>query len=199
MFERFSFAYHVLFLLGLMVVAAAYDLWRREKKATRPREYSFIWIAGILGGLVGFANDSITSSISPEYFIFGKGFETVNDLQWRAGVYGFKAGLSAGVIGGAICLFVRPTRSGFSTEQMRQLLKALWMPLVGAVLLGLMLPIVAGGFDPMGISASLNSLLNANQIARFNRVWWIHSGLYAGMAIGLVAMMIRQKGDKPSV
>src|ERR1700684_693421 len=102
MFERFPFAYHVVLLLGLIVVAPAFDLWRRGKEAARPREYSFVWIAGILGGLVGFTNDSITSSISPEYFIYGKGFETVIDLRWRAGVYGFKAGLSAGVIGGAV-------------------------------------------------------------------------------------------------
>jgi hypothetical protein len=195
MFERFPFGYRVALLLGLMTVAAAIDFWRRGKEAARYREYGFIWIAGILGGLVGFANDGVTSSISPDYFTLGKGLESGADFRLRAEMYGFKAGLSAGIIGGAICLVTRPKNSGFSTAQMRRLLQTLWMPIVGAVLLGLALPIIAGGFDPMGISPGLDSLLNADQIVRFRKVWWIHTGLYAGLAIGLAAMMIRQRAD----
>jgi hypothetical protein len=30
----------------------------------------------------------------------------------------------------------------------------------------------------------------AEQIARFRRVWWIHTGLYAGLVAGLAAMII---------
>src|SRR5271166_198920 len=149
MSEGFPFWYRVALLLGLMTVAAAIDFWRRGKEAARYREYGFIWIAGILGGLVGFANDYVTSSISPDYFILGKGLEPGNDLRLRAGAYGLKAGLSAGIIGGAICLVARPKNAGFSTAQMRRLLQALWMPAIGALLLGLALPIMAGGFDPM--------------------------------------------------
>jgi hypothetical protein len=111
-------------------------------------------------------------------------------------MYGFKAGLSAGIIGGAVCLVARRKNSGFSTEQMRRSLQALWMPAIGAVLLGVALPIIASAFDPMGLSARLDSLLNADQIFRFKKVWWIHTGLYAGMAIGLAAMIIRQRGDQ---
>jgi hypothetical protein len=193
-FERFPFFYRVALLLGLMTVAVAVDFWRHGREAAKYREYGFIWIAGILGGVVGFANDCATSSISPDYFILGKGLEAGNDLRLRAGVYGFKAGLSAGIVGGAVCLFARGRSSRFSTEQMCRLLQALWMPLVGAVLLGLALPIMAGGFDPFGLSAHLDSLLNAGQIIRFRRVWWIHTGLYAGLAIGLAAMILRQNG-----
>ena len=195
MLERFSFWYRVALLLGLMSVAAVLDFWRRGKEAVKHREYGFIWVAGILGGCVGFANDCLTSSISPGYFTLGKGLEPGDDLRLRAGMYGFKAGLAAGIIGGAVCLVVRPRNAGFSTAQMRRLLQALWLPAVGAVLVGLALPIVAGGFDPMGLSARLDSLINADQIARFRKVWWIHTGLYAGLGLGLAAMMIRQRGD----
>jgi hypothetical protein len=195
MFERFPFWSRVALLLGLMVVAAAFDFWRRGKEAARYREYGFIWIAGLLGGLFGFANDCVTSTISPDFFILGKGLEPGSDLRLRAGVYGFKAGLSAGIIGGAICLVCRPKKSGFSMQQMRQLLQALWMPAAGAVLLGLALPILAGGFDPMGLEGRLNSLLKPDQIGLFKRVWWIHTGLYAGLAAGLVGMIIRERRD----
>ena len=192
MLERFPFWYRVALLLGLMAVAAAVDFWRRGMEAARYREYGFIWIAGILGGCVGFANDCLTSSMSPDYFTLGKGLEPGDGLRWRAGLYGFKAGLSAGIIGGAVCLAARSRKLGFSTAQMRMLLQALWMPALGAILLGLALPIILGGFDPMGLSSRLDSLLNADQIARFSRVWWIHTGLYAGLAVGLAAMIVRQ-------
>ena len=196
MLERFPFWPRVALLLGLMTIAAAVDFWRRGKEAARYREYGFIWIAGILGGSVGFANDCFTSSISPDYFTLGKGLEPGNDLRWRAGLYGFKAGLSAGIIGGAVCLVTRARNIGFSMAQMHRLLRALWMPAVGAVFMGLALPLIARGFDPMGLSARLDSLLDAEQIARFRKVWWIHTGLYAGLALGLAVIIVRQSGIK---
>jgi hypothetical protein len=195
MLERFPFSYRVALLLGLMTVAAAFDYWRRGRQAQRYREYGFIWIAGILGGLAGFAIDCVTCSISPDYFTLGKGLEAGSGLRWRAGVYGCEAGLSAGIIGGAVCMVVRASKARFSTEQMRRWLRALWMPVAGAVLLGLLLPFVAGGLDPLGLSSRLGSLLSIDQIGRFKRVWWIHMGLYAGLIIGLAAMIWRRKGD----
>jgi len=191
-FDGFPFYYRVALLLGLMTVAVAVDFWRHGREAARYREYGFIWIAGILGGVVGFANDCITSSISPDYFIMGKGLEPGNDLRLRAGVYGLKAGLSAGIVGGAVCLFARARNARFSAEQMRGSVQALWMPVVAAVFLGATLPIIAGGFDPFALSARLDSLLNADQIIRFRKVWWIHTGLYAGLVMGLAGMIIRQ-------
>lgn len=195
MLERFPFPYRVALLLGLMTVAAAVDYWRRGSEAQRYREYGFICIAGVLGGLVGFANDYVTCSISPDYFTLGKGLEAGDGLRWRAAAYGLKAGLTAGIIGGAVCMFVRPANPPFSLEQMRAWLKALWIPVAGAILLGLVLPIVAAGWDPLRLSASLESLLNGEQIDRFRRVWWIHLGLYAGLAIGLAVMILRRKGE----
>lgn len=199
MFDSFPFFYRVALLLGLMAVAVAVDFWRHGREAARYREYGFIWIAGILGGMIGFANDCATSSISPDYFILGKGLEPGDDLRLRAGVYGFKAGLSAGIVGGAICLFARARNSRFTTEKMRWSLQALWMPVVGAIFLGVALPILAGGFDPFGLSARLDSLLNADQIIRFKKVWWIHTGLYAGLVIGLAAMIVRERRDSTSI
>ena len=189
--EGIPFLYRVVLLLGLMAMAVAVDFWRNGRKAAKYREYGFIWISGIIGGTVGFANDCATSSISPAYFVLGKGLEPGNELRWRAGMFGFKAGLSAGIIGGAVCLFACARKPGLSTAQMRELLRALWMPLTGAVLLSLTLPIIAGRFDPIGLSARLDSLLRTDQIVLFRKVWWMHTGLYAGLALGLAAMIIR--------
>jgi len=191
MLERFPFSWRVALLLGLMTVAAAVDFLRRGKQAARHREYGFILIAGVIGGLVGYANDCVTSAISPDYFILGKGLAEGDGLRWRAAEYGCKVGFSAGVIGGAICLFFQPRKAGFPTEQLRRMLLALWMPLAGAALLGLALPLIAGRFDPLRLSVQLDTLLNARQISRFKTVWWIHTGLYAGLSLGLAGMVAK--------
>ncbi len=120
MSETFPFAYRVILLLGLMVVAAIVDYRRRGAQAERYREYGFICIAGMLGGLFGFANDCVTSGVSPEYFTLGKGLEAGGGLRWRAGVFGFKAGLSAGAVAAAICMFARGKKSRFTTGQFEQ-------------------------------------------------------------------------------
>jgi hypothetical protein len=61
-----------------------------------------------------------------------------------------------------------------------------------ALLVGLMA--VAAGVDLWrhGREATKyrDSVLNAEQIARFRRVWWIHTGLYAGLAAGLAAIIL---------
>ncbi|MGA2175286.1 MAG: hypothetical protein ABSH38_09925 [Verrucomicrobiota bacterium] len=190
---RDPFLNRVLLLLGLMAVVAGVDFWRNRARGAKYREYAFVLIAGVAGALLGWANDLITSSISPDYFTLGKGLAEGGDLRWRAGVFGLKEGFSAGIIGGAVCLFACAGKSPMSPAQARRLLGALWMPLTGAVLMGVALPRIAGRFDPLGFSADLNSLLNADQLARFRQVWWTHTGLYAGTIIGLAAMILRRK------
>jgi hypothetical protein len=197
--ERFPFYYRVALLVGLMAVVAGVDFWRHGREASKHREYGFVLIAGMAGAVVGFVNDCITSSISPEYFILGKGLAAGNDLRWRAGEYGLKAGLSAGIIGGAVCLFAATRKRRFSPERAGRMLRLLWMPVVGAVVVGLALPVFAGAWDPAGLSARLDSVLKSEQIARFRRVWWIHTGLYAGLLAGLVAIIIGAREGKNEI
>ena len=100
-----SFSYRVTLLLGLMLVVSLVDFYRNGARAVKFREYGFIIITGAVGGAVGFVNDLVTSSISPEYFILGKGLEESPDLRIQAGLFGLRVGFSAGVIGGAVCLY----------------------------------------------------------------------------------------------
>ena len=194
---RFPFAYRVALLLLLMAIGAIIDLSRTGARACRHREYGFILISGVMGAVVGFANDWMTSAISPEYFILGKGLEPGADLRMRAGRFGLQAGFSAGIIGGAICLFAAVHKLPFTPARMRRLLQRLWMPLVGAAFFGLLLPVVAGRFDPFHFE--LGSILTVERIDRFREVWWRHTGLYAGLFIGLATMIICQRklGSKP--
>jgi hypothetical protein len=191
--DRFPFLYRVALLLVLTAIGAIADWRRKGAESSRYLEYAFVWIAGLVGGTVGFLNDCVTSSISPDYFILGKGLEPGSDLRWRAGAYGFEAGLSAGIIGGAVCLFTRPKKAAMTRQAFAGLVKKLWMPVLGAVVVGSLAPLVARGFDPLNFAAQLSILLKPEQIELFRRVWWIHTGLYAGMMIGLTAMIFASR------
>jgi hypothetical protein len=193
-----SFSYRVALLLGLMLVVSLLDFYRNGAQATKFREYGFIIITGALGGTVGFVNDLITSSISPEYFIFGKGLEESPDLRIQAGLFGLQVGFSAGVIGGAVCLYASRRKSAYPPAKFSRLFQMLWMPVAGAILCGIALPLGFSKFDPARFSSQLDPLLNAERISRFRQVWWTHIGLYAGMVIGLTAMILRAAKERKS-
>jgi len=189
--DHFLFSYRVALLLGLMLVVSLVDFYRNGARAVKFREYGFIIIAGAVGSTVGFVNDVITSSISPDYFFMGKGLEEGPDLWIQAGLFGMRVGFSAGVIGGAICLYASRRKSAQPPAKFSLLFRLLWMPVAGAILCGIALPLGFSKFDPARFSAQLDTLLAAGRISRFRQVWWIHVGLYAGMIIGLAAMIFR--------
>jgi hypothetical protein len=186
-----SFFYRLALLLGLMLVSSLVDIYRHGAQATKYREYGFVIFTGLIGAGVGCVNDLITSSISPEYFILGKGLKEGPDLRTEAGLFGLQVGLSAGAIGGAICLYASRRKSTCPPLEFSRLLPMLWMPLAAAIVCGFVLPLAFSKFDPAQFAAKLDTILSPDKINRFRRVWWIRVGLYAGMVIGLTAMIIQ--------
>jgi len=189
--DHFLFSYRIVLLLGLMLVVSLVDFYRNGTRAVKFREYGFVIIAGVAGAMVGGVNDLITSSISPDYFILGKGMEASPNLRMQAGQFGLQVGFSAGVIGGAACLYASRRKSAHPPASFPSLFRLLWMPVAGAVLGGVTLPLGFSKFDPARFSVQLGGLLNAERIDRFRQVWWIHIGLYAGMIVGLMMMILR--------
>jgi hypothetical protein len=185
------FFYRVALLVGLMAVVSALDVWRNGARAVRFREYGFILVAGAAGAAFGFVNDLITSSISPEYFIFGKGLKDGTDLRLRAGLFGVREGFSAGVIGGAICLFGTRRKTAQPPAKIVYFLRMLWMPVAGAIVCAFLFPLSFSHFDPARLTPQLEGLVSAGRISRFREVWWIHVGVYAGMILGLAALIRR--------
>jgi hypothetical protein len=196
MHDYFHFSYRVALLLGLMLVVSLVDYYRNGSRAVKFREYGFVIIAGVVGAMVGFVNDLITSSISPDYFILGKGMEESPDLQIQAGLFGLQVGFSAGVIGGAVCLYASRRKSAHPPAEFSCLFRLLWMPVAGAIFGGIALPLGFSKFDPARFSAQLDTLLSAERISRFRQVWWTHIGLYTGMVIGLTAMILRAAKER---
>ena len=179
-----------------MIAVSFVDLYQKGDQATKFREYGFIIITGIVGAMIGFGNDFITSSISPEYFILGKGLLQGPDLTMRAGLFGLRVGFSAGVIGGAVCLYASRRKSSYPPTKYSCLLRLLWMPVTGAIACGVAFPLAFSKFDPARFSTQLETLLDAGKISRFRQVWWTHLGLYAGLVIGLTAMLFRAAKER---
>ena len=194
--DHFPFSYRIVLLLGLMLVVSLVDSYRKGAQATKFREYGFIIITGAMGAIVGFVNDLITSSISPEYFTWGKGLEEGPDLRLQAGLLGLRVGVSAGIIGGAVCLYASRRNSMYPPVKCSRLLQMLWMPIAGAIFCGIAIPLAFSQSDPAHFSAQLNGLLDAGKLNRFRQVWWIHVGLYVGMFIGLVATLLRAARER---
>ncbi len=188
---HFPFSLRIVLLIGFMLIVSLVDFYRKGPQATKFSEYSFLTIAGLLGAIVGLTSDSITSSISPEYFILGKGLEEGPDLRVQAGLFGVRVGFSAGIIGGAVCLYASRRKSTYLPVKCSRLLQMLWMPVTGAILCGIGLPLGLSKFDPAGFSAQLDTLLDTGKLSRFRQVWWTHLGLYLGTVIGVAIMLIR--------
>jgi hypothetical protein len=174
-----------LLLLVLSLVAGIDWLWHRQK-ATKWNEYGFVAFSGFVGTLFGLLNDLITSSISPEYFIFGKGLDPGDGLTLRAMLLGMQAGFSAGAIAGAICLYASTRNNGRLPLAYRRLLGFLWRPVALAPTTALVLVLFCRQLDPIGVSILLDDTLDPQQMERFLTVWWIHSGLYLGLLVSVV-------------
>jgi hypothetical protein len=179
----------ILALLTLMAIVAGADAWVRRRQARRWKEYLFILAVGCLGAVFGAMTDFVTSSISADYFIFGKELSP-DGIRWRAMLLGLQAGFSAGAIAGALCLFIGlQNRTGSMTLPKVGLLA--WRPLVLAPVLGVAVPLTCSWFDPYRFVESLGrTSIGPDRAVRFLTVWHIHLGVYLGLGVGVVWMIV---------
>lgn len=178
------FAWRVAALIG---VAALFVLLDRRKPAaqrTRAGEYTFLFVMGLAGALFGAVNDWITSTLSPEYFIFGKGLDAGSNLTIDVLQLGGQAGFTAGVVGAAVVLYF--TGGAISASRLYRLAP---VPFLAATLTGAILGIVnwlTGGIHGF---ANLDGFLTPEQTERFHIVWSVHLGIYIGAALALIGVI----------
>jgi hypothetical protein len=176
---------------------AFYQSPRDNANAMRARlkEYGFLLLAGCFGAAFAVMNDLITSWISPEYFVVGKGLEAGDGFLARVVWLAVKAGFAAGAGGGAIALYTNNPKPGSPSLPFMSLLVQVWKPIVCAALTGIGLG-AAAHFASLPSPLSGLSIVMAVDDARwFTVVWYVHLGLYVGLAIGvmLVVVAIRRK------
>jgi MFS family permease len=188
---------------AFFLTLALVDLRRNGRRATRWREYAFL-VACVAAALIyGVLNDQITTTISWEYFAYGKGVaenvpaaEPANSARFRLEVakIGMKATWTAGLVFGvALLLANNPRRDGRPRLRNRELLK--YLPLI--------LLITAAVAASLGVAGYLGAFTHFNQDfremlrlnqwrpRRFMAVYGIHLGGYVGGVIGTAVAVLR--------
>lgn len=174
-------------LLSLAALVAFVDWKKNGAEATRPREYGFVFVCGLLGALFGILWDQGTVTLSPEYFIFGKGLDPAEGpLRLQALGLGFKAGFFGGLVVGMSYLIANGSRThpGVKLPYSQLFRMSLWP-------LGFLFPLALGGLilfetmDPLGRAPELSKMLSEEETQGFLRVWGLHAGLYLGASLGL--------------
>jgi hypothetical protein len=190
-------------VLGLCIftLLAGVDLRRHGAAARRWREYAVLLTAVCVAMLYGIVNDQITSSISWEYFYYGKALENVLGpktppdtigLHLAAAKIGIEATWGAGLIFGVILLLANNPFHGIPRLANRELARRL--PLIVAV--------AAGCGAVFGLAGWLGWLNGASvdftEMARtglfrprhFTCAWGFHLGGYIGGFLGTILAAI---------
>lgn len=184
------FALRLALLLGLMVIGAVIDRAVHGADARRWREYAFLLAAGAVGAVFALACDQVTSRLSPEYFVIGKGLDPGAGFARAVVELSLQAGLVAGlVLGGVLLLANQPRPDRPALPLPRLLLRAGW-PLAGATLAGPLGALTLPPLDPLGLRAELGPLLTDRVLEDLVRVWGVHAGLYAGGVLGTIAGVV---------
>lgn len=186
--DSWTFADRVALLLGVLVLFALADWMRHRQEATRWREYLFLASAGILGAAFGAMIDLITSSISADYFIAGKGLSPGVGFKLEVATLGAQAGLVGGVVVGSLLLLANQPREGVVAPPLLliRLLATCWRVFAFAVLSAILGGGVASIAKPTWFSIDLEGILDDAAIRGFTTVFCTHLGVYVGAVVGLV-------------
>lgn len=181
-----SFGVRLSILVALLALIAGIDYYRHRGGARKWREYGLLLFGGAIGAAFGAVNDVfVTSLISPEYFIHGKGLAGGDGFTTRVLLLGLQAGIAPGFLGMGVFLFINTRRPELPQLPLSCLGLQMWKPLLAAALFGGLFPLLFGTHDPFDFVEALRSLLDSAQGAAFLRAWWTHLGIYAGCAFGI--------------
>lgn len=187
---------------AIFLLLAVVDLVRRGRQATRWREYLFLLAACALGMAYGVINDRIASSISWEYFYYGKGLDEQLGphvppdpaaLRWAACKVGLKATWTVGLVVGVVLLLANNPKPGRPQLRYRTLLQML--PVI--FLVAACFAVAGGVIGSRGwlawTSADLRGLLRDDLFRprRFLTVHGMNLGGYVGGAIATVIAVVK--------
>jgi hypothetical protein len=179
------FPYRLTALFAIAAAAAWLD-WRHHRPhATKWKEYFFLVTVSLLGAIVGMANDTVTSHLSPEYFIYGKGIAPGPNFFKGVLELAFQAGLVAAFVGGAAYLFANNPKVCQPSLSYPQLYAWVKWPILCALLFATVLGVGSQWFVGPQIDSEMTKVFGEAKTIWFWRVWYIHIGLYSGLTIGV--------------
>jgi hypothetical protein len=162
-----------------------------SRVVARLKEYGFLLLAGLIGGAFGIANDVVTATMSPEYFSLGKGLAEGDGFYLRVAWLAFKAGCAAGAGAAAVALYANNPKPGRPSLPYPRMFLEVWKPLGCALLFGVGLGTAAHLLSlPPVMFRRLVADLHVARAHVFITVWYVHLGLYLGLAVGVVWVVI---------
>ena len=182
------------------------DFLQNGPTATRWKEYAVLSVAVLAALLYGAINDQITSSISWEYFYYGKELEHILGpiippeaaaLHWEAAKVGLKATWFAGLIFGVILLLANNPFRHWPRLKNRQLIRLLPIILVTAAGFAVLGGVLGYEGALTHLSPDFEDMARADVFRprRFMCTWGIHLGGYVGGLLGtfIAAGMVMRK------
>jgi hypothetical protein len=191
----------------IFVGLALWDYDKNGPRATRWREYAVLLVCVTAALLYGAVNDQITTTISWEYFAYGKAVAEVVPVdeppnsalfRWEAAKVGMKATWSAGLIIGVALLVANNPLRNTPRLPYRRLLRFIPLVLLVTALTSAALA-VAGYFGAfVGFNSDFREMVAVDQWRpkHFMAVYGEHLGGYVGGLLGTmlaVAVIIRQR------
>lgn len=187
---------------AIFAILAMVDLARHRQRATRWREYLFLLTACGLAMAYGVINDRIASSISWEYFYFGKGLaEELGPrvppdpaaLHWAACKVGLKATWSVGLLIGVALLLANNPTPGRRQLPYRMLLRFLLIILLVSSCFALIGAWVGSRGWLSWLSADLQGIEHDGLFrpTRFLAAFGFNLGGYVGGAAATIACVAR--------
>jgi hypothetical protein len=181
--------------VAVLTVLAIADINRAGKAATRWREYVVLVAATLAAIIYGVINDQITSSISWEYFYYGKSLESVLGpatppdalaLHWQAAKVGAMATWTAGLIFGVVLLYANNPRPGLPRLGNRRLLGMLPLIVLVAAACGAVFGICGYEGWLTHMDSDFEDMVRADYFRprNFMCAWGVHLGGYVGGALG---------------
>ncbi|MBL9025332.1 MAG: hypothetical protein JNL21_24270 [Myxococcales bacterium] len=147
-------------------------------KPSRIHAYGVLLFGSIAAGVVGLAFDQLTVSLSPEYFVLGKGLRE-DGLRLQVAWLGFRSALPAGALVAGLGLLRSRGQREFSWRSW--LLRfAAGLPVTLATL-----PLAMMLTDPFAVRASSAGAMSDAACSRYLAVWGMHIGAYVGTALGI--------------
>jgi hypothetical protein len=185
--------------VGVLVFSllAAVDLRRHGRSATRWREYLFLLLCVGVAMVYGAVNDQVTSSISWEYFYYGKELDKVLGpgtppdavrLHLHAAVVGMMATWSAGLLIGVALLLANNPRRDRPRLRYAELTHMLGVIFVITACCGAVGGVLGYFGGLTWASDDFREMMRSDLFRprRFIAAWGVHLGGYLGGLVGTI-------------
>lgn len=197
-----SYPYRLVLGLAFFLVLGLVDWRRHPEDPRRAKEYLFLVYAALAAIVYAVLHDQITVSLSPEYFLLGKGLvhdhrnlgDEAHRVPWHlrldVAVLAVHASYGVGALAGAALLIANNPSKTRAQVPYRPLLRLALLPLACAAVAAVVGGVVNRTLDPMDLAHDLRGEVKYEAVRPFVLVQGVHAGSYAGAVLGSIAAVV---------